>query len=106
MVDTIYDSYAVLHSTNWAIFNFASHYVIYGLIALKSVKIANSKYLWLCYSVALGYFIRATYEISKIGMNYDEYIISANNYIANLTFALVVASLITIGYGEIKRLDF
>lgn len=72
LINTIYDSYAVVNSTNWSIFNFAGVYIIYGLIALRAILYTNSNYIYLCYSVAIGYFSRAIVELTKINMSYDE----------------------------------
>ena len=103
LVDTIYDSYAVLHSTNWAIFYFASHYIIYGLMALRTIKTTNSYYLYLCISVSAGYFLRAIVELAKIGMPYEDYVISASSWVADLSFALVVIVLMVLLYGKVRR---
>lgn len=102
-VDYIYDAFAPLDSTNWAIFYFANHYIGLGLIALKSISIVNSSYIYLCIAIAVGFFVKAILEILKWNSLISEYYTSVNNIFNNTTFSLVVIGLIISFYAKQKN---
>lgn len=99
-VDYIYDAYAPLASTNWAIFYFANHYIGLGLIALKTIRYVNSQYLYLCIAIAVGFFVKAILQLVQFGSSIDEYYTSVNNLFNNLTFSLIVIGLIIAFYAR------
>lgn len=104
LVNTIYDSYAVALSTNWSIFNFAGVYIGYALLSLRTIRHTNSHYIYLCYSIAISYFIRAIVELSNINTPFNEYEISVNGIWVDLFYIIIIIGLIISLYAkEFKR---
>lgn len=94
LVNTVYDFFYVPKCTEWSIFYFAGTYT--SLLIWTIVEAIRGDVYEKIYFIAmsLGMSARIAIELSKIGMDYDKYMISINDKEKALLFIfLTFASL-------------
>jgi len=93
---TAYDNFAPLQSTNWTIFYFASMYFSWFLMLYllpKGIKLSQK----IPYFILEGGILLYLFKILlKYNMGYQEFMVSVNNYEANLLIVCVIISCLTI----------
>ena len=88
--NSIFDNFATVNSTNWSIFYYVSQYLSIMILVLMLPK----KYKLPYYSIAGGYMLKIVIELSMLGMAFDNYIASVNNFTANiLPISVMIAGL-------------
>ena len=80
IVQVAYDFFGIIQNTNWSIFYFTGQYASWLLliILLKKPQ-ANTKKIPY-FVLASGLVIYMGIELSRLGMNYEQYYLSVNEY--------------------------
>jgi hypothetical protein len=103
IVNTVYDFFYIPKSTNWSIFYFAGIYIsLFIWVISEAIKDDNGGRVYYVI-MAIGLLLRIIAELQKIGMDYDKYMISINDYQQSLLFASWVIASLTILVVQLWR---
>lgn len=90
VVQFAYDNFAPLRSTNWSIMYFSAQHLTFLLLSINLSYGMNFKKSIPYYALASGFGFHVIRNISKINMDYEKFMISINNYEANLLLNLYI----------------
>lgn len=94
IISTMYDLYAPPQSVGWSIFYFTG---IYVSLLFWCIFELNKSFLFFG-TMIMGLFLRIIIELSKIGIEYREYLIYVNKYEQSILIVAVIVGLLSLKF--------
>lgn len=79
-VQAVYDFFGLIQNTNWSIFYYTGQYASWLLLIILLKKPRDNTKKIPYFVLASGLFIYIGIELSRLGMNYEQYYLSVNEY--------------------------
>lgn len=97
MANYLFDTLSVPKSTGWSVFYFSSIYISLFLITIDNAIIDHGRLTRKIYqAISFVFLLRAVYELSLAGLDYNKYMLSANSYLSCSIFLIVFVLVILI----------